>query len=264
LTITFNTERDDAMNEGQVIAGVRVSYEYLENHPEPDFNSVEDICAINNWRRQIFGRNFPPQNKARELWLQSEKNLVLDLMRQQFERHKYISWNKLANDYNRQMALSAIIQHSGEHYVKSSGRLDGLKENRVAPWRTKQAIMGQATSRWSEYHDLLEAFQPTLKDEANGSNNNHAGNSPDSGDEEELADPSPQPRSSVTRRRARKSKEDGKKTMASTKSSSRRRRKRTYKEIEEDGDEEEESELGSEEETTISYKWPAAKRAKQG
>jgi hypothetical protein len=168
LTITFDTERNDPKNKGQVIAGVRVSYQYLENNPEPDVNNVEDIRAINSWRRKIFGRNFPPLRKARELWLQSEKDLVLDLMCRQFERHKYLRWNLLANDYNRQMALSDVVQHAGEHYVKSSGRLDGLKEDRVAPWRTKQAIMGQATSRWSEYQDLIEAFQPTLNDEENG------------------------------------------------------------------------------------------------
>jgi hypothetical protein len=203
LKIRFNTERDDPEREGRVIPGDPVEYDYLENHAEPDWNNVEEIRTLNTWRRQIFGRNFAPIRKTRELWLQSEKDLILKLMREQLEQRGFMQWNRLSNRYNLQMHLANVVQGRGQEFIKHGNRNTSvLREDRETPFRSKQAIMGQSI-KWPEYGDLVASFQPSASDgDENGQDND---NSPGlySDDEEEIPDPQPGPRSDVIGWRAK-------------------------------------------------------------
>jgi hypothetical protein len=229
MTITFEVERKD--KNGQVVRGQHVTYGYLENHVGPDWNSAEDIRALNIWRRQIYSRSLPSIRKPRELWLQSEKDLVLDIIRDHFETRRYVKWNALANAFNRKMAMARVVQRAGETFVSSGLRkADALTEDRAAPWRSKQAIMGQCTSRWPEYRELLNKYQLATNDEDDVDENDGVQNNidefPDSGDEDEIPDPNPLPRPETTHQRTTKPTATGAKTLTI------HGKKRTYNEIE--------------------------------
>ena len=233
MIITFEVERKD--KNGQVVRGQHVTYGYLENHVAPDWNSAEDIRGLNHWRRQIYGRNLPSIRKPRELWLQSEKDLVLDIVRDHFETRHYVKWNALANVFNRKMAMAKVVQRAGETFVSSGLRkADALTEDRVAPWRSKQAIMGQCTSRWPEYRELLHKHQLAANDEDDVDENddvqNNIDESPDSGDEDEIPDPNPLPRPEITHQRIKKPTATGAKTLTI------HSKKRAYNDIEQNGD----------------------------
>jgi hypothetical protein len=203
LKIKFNTERDDPDREGGVIPGDPVEYDYLENHAEPDWNNAEEVRILNTWRRQIFGRNFAPIRKTRELWLQSEKDLVLTLMREQLEQRGFIKWNRLSNRFNLQMHLAGVVQPFGQGFIKSGNQnISILREDRVAPFRSKQAIMGQSI-KWKEYDALLDSFQSATSnvDETGQDTDKHSRAWSD--DEEEIPDPEPGPRSDIIGWRAK-------------------------------------------------------------
>jgi hypothetical protein len=253
MEITFQVERKDKY--GQVIRGQHVTYSYLDNHVAPDWNSAEDVRALNTWRRQIFGRSLPPVRKPRELWLQFEKDLILDIMRDDFEKKRYVRWNALANAFNRKMAMAQVVQRAGETFVSSALRkADALKEDRVAPWRSKQAIMGQCTSRWPEYRELLDKYQLVAndEDEVDGEDGIQHGIEkslePDSGDEDEIPDPNSLPRAETTHRRTDQS------TATSTKTFTSNGKKRTYNEIEQNGDTGEEKSGNETEEKIVAKK----------
>ncbi len=236
LKIDFDTERDDPLHPGVVVPGDSVHYDYLESHTEPDWNNAKDIQALNTWRRQIFGRNFPPIKKTREIWVEREKDAVLDLMRKQLDSRRYLKWNRLANDYNKQMA--GVVQNSGEKFLsKGIRQFDGLLEDRAAPWRSTSAIMGQAYL-WPEYRALMSE---TLSDiEALGDQGEESDyKSTYSGDDKEIFDPNPGPKSEVTKRKFPKSQTPtASKTMkivCNTKPARGRKRKRQEAVVEEEG-----------------------------
>jgi hypothetical protein len=259
MKISFETEREDPKHPGRVIPGNRVNYDYLETHTEPDWDSIEDLRVLNTWRRQIFGRNFPPIRKAREVWVQSEKKTVLDLMRRQLDRHSYIKWNRLANDYNKNM--EGVVQKAGEKFVSQGNRkTEGIVEDRDAPWRSTSAIMGQSLN-WAEYNDLLESARPDADDALDDNSNEvESDDNPDSGDDKEIPDPNPGPRSECAKRKpVTKSKagnaSKAQKSGAKTKATRNKKRKRVDSE-----DEEEVEESESEGEDEIVVVTPVPKR----
>lgn len=228
LKIKFNTERDDPQHAGRVVPGQSVEYDYLETHTEPDWNNLEDIRALNIWRRQIFCRNFPPVRKPRPLWLQSEKKLLLNLMREQLERQKYLKWNRLTNSYNEQLALAGVIQKAGEPFYKPiASSSAALKEDRTAPFRSTPAIMGQS-SKWPEYGELIHEFRPTAtedEDEEEKQGDNEQTQEYDSGDDAEIPDPDHFPETSATRRMSGTTTSKSKTTKKAAKSITTKARK---------------------------------------
>lgn len=207
LILDFDTIRPDPDNPGTTIPGERVPNRY---HFNVDFNDKKAVKQLNTWRRQILSRNFPPTRKAREFWLQSEKEAALALMKQQLELHKYLKWNRLTNTYNQQM--SGVIQSAGEKVVAIGNRKTGvLKEDRQAPWRTRSAIYRMA-AKWQEYKDLIEAYNPAVaSNEEHGcggdktqevENSNKDAVVESSGDDEEIPDPNSGPPSEVLPRKS--------------------------------------------------------------
>ncbi|KAE9369342.1 hypothetical protein N431DRAFT_344844 [Stipitochalara longipes BDJ] len=193
LEIRFFTEREDPEHKGRTIAGKEVRHDYLENHAEPDWNSVEDMRILNDWRRRIFHCNFGPSGKGRPLWLQTERKLVLDLMRQQLVRQNSLKWHRLANTYNQQMALAGTIQNSGEEcYHPRSSHYTGLKETRNAPFRSSNS-MRKASANWPEYQELVRSFKTTgAGDQSDDKKKDNIKNrGPESDDDEEIPNPDP-------------------------------------------------------------------------
>jgi hypothetical protein len=124
LILVFDTTRSDPNNPGSTIPGERV---LNRCHFKVDFNDKDSVKHLNSWRRQILRRNFPPIRKVRVYWLQSEKDTVLALIKEQLKSHKYLKWNRLTNTYNQQR--SGVTQRAGEKYVLvGNKKSDGLKK----------------------------------------------------------------------------------------------------------------------------------------
>lgn len=163
LIADYNTIRPDPNNPGKFIPGDRVKNRY---HREVDFNDAESVRKLNAWRHQLFRRCFPEFARPQLRYLESEKQTILGLMKDQMERNSaYLRWNKLTNDYNRQM--SEVIQRVGEKLVAAGNRkAHVLAEDRKAPWRTRSAIAG-ISSKWQEYRNLVDSYTRTVGADGN-------------------------------------------------------------------------------------------------
>ncbi|KAH9222261.1 hypothetical protein DL95DRAFT_402235 [Leptodontidium sp. 2 PMI_412] len=129
-------------------------YDWLEDHPEPSWDSAKSLSRLNQWRSQIFKRYFGVKRKPRDHWSVSEKNLVVKLMKKDLEKSSFVRWKRLANNYNN------ITQGKGQDAEEAKAwklvsKSDKLGEQRSAPWRTMSAIRVQ-TSKWEETKDLEE------------------------------------------------------------------------------------------------------------
>ncbi|KAL5323150.1 hypothetical protein ACEPPN_007678 [Leptodophora sp. 'Broadleaf-Isolate-01'] len=129
-------------------------YDWLEDHPEPSWDSAKSLSRLNQWRSQIFKRYFGVKRKPRDHWSVSEKNLVVKLMKKDLEKSSFVRWKRLANNYNN------IMQGKGQDAEEAKAwklvsKSDKLGEQRSAPWRTMSAVRVQ-TSKWEETKDLEE------------------------------------------------------------------------------------------------------------
>jgi hypothetical protein len=216
LILDYNTVRNDSNNSGQSTSGIRVPNRYPH---AVDFNSAPSVKKLNTWRSQILGRNFPASRKTREHWLQIEKQLILDLVKNQLQIGSSIKWNKLTNTFNRQMA--GTTEHAGEKFCSRGTRiLDALEEDRAAPWRTKSSIQGMCF-KWTEYKTLLDAAIPKVEIGSDGEMveevlNGNSNTVIDSDDEDEMPDPHPEPPTEVKKRRRSATGSPSKKKKTST------------------------------------------------
>ncbi|KUJ14883.1 uncharacterized protein LY89DRAFT_735944 [Mollisia scopiformis] len=162
LTITLYMQTQDPDRPEEYIRGEKRTYTYL--HQNPDFHDKKDIMTINKWRQQVFSRCLGRIGKSRVPWLKSEKQLVLDLVRQQFQRRSMVKWNKLANTYNE-------IQ---------DGVMQGVGDDAAA--------IHLSARRWTEFVEL-ETAAAKAKTSSDADDD-------DSSDEEEKPDPNDGPVSS--------------------------------------------------------------------
>ncbi|KAG4430402.1 hypothetical protein IFR05_014122 [Cadophora sp. M221] len=129
-------------------------YDWLEDHPEPFWDSAQSITKLNQWCSQIFKRYFGVKRKPRDHWTVSEKKLVVKLMKKDLEKRSIVRWKRLANNYNK--IMQGKVQDVEEAKVsKLVSKSDKLGEERSAP-RTISAIKIQ-TSKWEGTKDLEEA-----------------------------------------------------------------------------------------------------------
>lgn len=193
-------------------------------HPV-DWNNARSVGKLNGWRRQILGRNFPPTRKTREFWLQSEKDLALELIKQHLLARGFVKWRKLANEYNRY--YTDVVQRRGEKLLTKFGKMDRLENDRAAPWRTSGSLIGMAI-KWPEVKDLYKESEDRATEKA------LTGEEEDehltSEDEAGIPDPNPEPLAEVRKRKPQgKKREDASatkskanmKTTSKTKSASK-------------------------------------------
>jgi hypothetical protein len=164
LFIEYSTTRRDPKNSNNMIRGDRVQKRYQE---AVDFNDADSVKRLNAWRGQIFRRNFPEicRKKFNHPWLQTEMDVVLELVRAQMTTHQRLTWISLANTYNLKMA--GHLQKAGEKLVKGGNRkADILKEDRQAPRRTGASIQG-TLNKLQEFREMMEELLPTVDTHGN-------------------------------------------------------------------------------------------------
>ena len=196
---------------GKILAHHFLYNSYVEEHLPVDFNDAQQISRLNGWRRQILGRNFPPTRKTREFWLQSEKDAVLELIRQHLLARGFVKWRKLTNEYNRYYAN--VIQRKGEKLMTKFGKTDRLEQDRQAPWRTSGSLIGMA-NKWKEVKVLQKNSddRTTQKALAGEGSDEHL----TSEDEVEILDPNPEAPAEARKRKPQGKKGDDSSTTSAT------------------------------------------------
>ena len=111
--------------------------------------------------------------------------LVLELVREQMTDFGYIKWNRLTNTYNKRM-VGVLQQAGGDLVAQGNRKACLLKEDRIAPWRTKSALMG-LRERWPKIKDMIEAALPEVDDDDDDDDDGEGeeGEVVDSADDEE-------------------------------------------------------------------------------
>lgn len=90
----------------------------------------------------------------RKVWLESEKQAALAVMREQMKASPgHWKWPAIRDAYNMRMA--GTVQRAGEKLAKAGT----LKEDRVAPTRSIPGIRGTAYESWPEYHAMVEKYK---------------------------------------------------------------------------------------------------------
>ncbi|KUJ14884.1 uncharacterized protein LY89DRAFT_735946 [Mollisia scopiformis] len=183
LIIAFDTQKEDPEHPGEYLPEKqRVEFDYRKLHPEFDFANKKHIFQLNHWRRQLIKRNFGYIRKARGPWLEKEKGVMLDLMREQLQRNSYIKWRRLANAYNDRQYES--LQEKGEKLVAKGVKKSVTSEDRWTPWRTSGAIKA-ISNKWPEYHELVSDMKAKRKSDG-------VEEAEYSDDDKEVPDPDPE------------------------------------------------------------------------
>ncbi len=167
-----------------------------------DWNDENDIHRLNNWRRQITARNFPPLRKGRPAWVEAEKQLILKLAEEQMKKSngKLPKWKLLTNAFNKHM--HGTIQPRGEKLIaKGTRNSDALEEDRDAPWRKSTGISGFA-KKLQEFKDLQEKYTPQLEIEDILAGIKEPPTMEESSEDEiEIPDPHPEPSTEIPPRK---------------------------------------------------------------
>ena len=164
-------------------SGHRVLNRY---HLTVDFNNRGHITKLNQWRHQIISRNFAPTTKMRAYWLICEREQVMAAIYGELSKGTTIHWNKITNAFNDRN--HGTIQPAGSELLNPGKRGGTTACPREAPWRTRASIE-HAAYKWAEYKELLNHKRAQW---GNSSQVDYD-EAEVSGDEDEVADPRPQP-----------------------------------------------------------------------
>lgn len=157
LVIEFQVVRKDPKNPSKVISLPNIQHRYRR---KVDWNDKKSVGELSRWRGQIFFRCLGPKRGSRHVWLESERDLFLDLLEEHLKeiggRWTRINWDAVAKQYNER--LKGVIQKAGEmtaerRYDKNYQRTNRdpmsksqpLKEDRKAPIRTGGSLHTQVT-----------------------------------------------------------------------------------------------------------------------
>jgi hypothetical protein len=134
------------------------------------WNDKRSIQQLNSWREQVFRRCFGKSRETRDVWLNSEMQRILQLIREQLEEvpgREAIAWNRLCRDFNRD---AYGIQRAGNRIVPGkSGEVKFTTSDRTAPWRSVAALKSRRDC-WQEMRDLMplpknSKIRPRAKDD---------------------------------------------------------------------------------------------------
>jgi hypothetical protein len=154
--MTFKLEKDDPENPGRSIpAGIAI-YTY-HRAAEVDWTSKESVTRLNGWRQGNFIRQIGPKQKTRELWLESERDQLIQILEQHLStrvvrgRWKGIDWLDIEGRYNAIMKgtmqnvgeLTAKRMYSVGKKQKATSESRPIKKARIAPERSAAALRNQ-------------------------------------------------------------------------------------------------------------------------
>lgn len=155
LVIEFQVVRKDPKNPSKVITLPNVQHKYRR---KVDWNDKQSVGDLSRWRGQIFFRCLGPKRGSRHVWLESERDIFLDLLEEHLKevsgRWSKIDWDVVAKRYNKR--LKGVIQKAGEktaerrydkNYQRNSpyptSKSQPLKEARKAPIRSGGSLHTQ-------------------------------------------------------------------------------------------------------------------------
>lgn len=182
------SRNEEPKGSGTFIEGDGANYNYSSMKRRGfKWDDPKNIKSLHQWHEQIFRRRIGGVRPTRAFWLDSEKRLLLSLLKDMLKTHHCAEWNKLANRFNQTMQRRT--QHEGEKLVFKGKKLDRgfMKEDRPAPWRTTSALQGQNLKR-KEYHAMIKA-----KDDEDDRASQEEPGDVSSNDEAEIPDPTPKP-----------------------------------------------------------------------
>ncbi len=150
LVIEFQVVRIDPKNPSKVISLPNIQHKYRN---KVDWNDKKSVGELGRWRSQLFFRSLGKKRDSRHVWLESERDILLDLLEEHLKevggRWSGIYWDVVAKRYNK--CLKEVTQKAGEMTAErrydrscqqkrtnldSTSKRQPLKENRKAPVRT--------------------------------------------------------------------------------------------------------------------------------
>ena len=154
--MTFKLEKDDPKNPGRSIRAGIATYTY-HRAAAVDWKDKESVAKLNSWRQGNLIRQIGPKQKARELWLESERDLLIKILEQHLRtqvvrgRWKKIDWLDVEDRYNAVMKgtkqnteeLTAKRMYPVGKNQKAISESRPLKKARMAPERSGAALRNQ-------------------------------------------------------------------------------------------------------------------------
>ncbi|KAL2064003.1 hypothetical protein VTL71DRAFT_4497 [Oculimacula yallundae] len=112
MILSFDCERLNKKT-GLYVPDGKLHYKCRKN---VDWDDKDSVVALQRWRQQSFGRAIGPEQPAREMWLESERDLLLGILQQHLAdvggRLSKAPWKAIAAAYNE--ALRGTTQVAGE------------------------------------------------------------------------------------------------------------------------------------------------------
>jgi hypothetical protein len=155
LVIEFQVVRKDPKDPRKVIAQPNIQFKYRRY---VDWKNKKSVGELTRWRGQIFLRSLGKKRDGRQVWLESERDIFLDILEGHLKeiagRWSRIDWDVVAKQFNK--CLKGVIQRAGEmtaerRYDKNyqrnnqypSSKSQPLKEDRKAPIRSSSSLHTQ-------------------------------------------------------------------------------------------------------------------------
>jgi hypothetical protein len=155
LIIEFKVQRDHPDRFGNTISMPNIKHRYPH---EVDWKDKKIVADLTRWRSQIFLRALEKKRDGRQVWLESERDVLLEVLEVHLEevggRWSKINWEEVAKRFNR--CMRDMTQRAGEMTVErrydansqcskqqTTSRSQPLKEDRKAPERSSGSIHTQ-------------------------------------------------------------------------------------------------------------------------
>ncbi|KAG4435856.1 hypothetical protein IFR05_008653 [Cadophora sp. M221] len=172
LVIVFKTAKPE-LSTGEMVPGTSLNYRYSSRTLDVfDWNSIEHISALNNWRQDVIHRRLEPLRKPRVYWLVSELKDLLDLAEIQLQTYGTLKWDLLVKTFNHQNA--GLIDGADEELICRGRRSSSiLGETRLRPQRTKASLIalcrkdsqfGALLAKYNSSYAKISTGEPKLKE----------------------------------------------------------------------------------------------------
>ncbi|QSZ33413.1 hypothetical protein DSL72_004981 [Monilinia vaccinii-corymbosi] len=100
LFVDFNTEESDEHTNEVIRGEIRYEYGVDEKGHKVDWNNLDFIQHLNNWRSQVIRRNIGKAYDKNEFWTVEEQKVVTKIIADFLNAGKDIDWLQIAHEYN--------------------------------------------------------------------------------------------------------------------------------------------------------------------
>lgn len=188
LRIKITVERDDPSNTGRKLRRVAV---WKFGH-SMNFNDLEDIKKLKQWRNQVFFRVLGRVRDARLPWLEVERDFVLYILKKHLKteavggRWSMIKWNEIAtklnNKFGGQEQAAGLMTAPRAYRADTNGvtsKAMVLKKARVGPVRSAGSLLSAVKNFESDLAKKIVMDAKKADDIARAGNSDSEGNEAD-------------------------------------------------------------------------------------